>query len=335
MIKTFLTFDYELYFGNNYVSEEKVLFEPTNKILKIAKDLNIKLVFFIDIMSVLAYKKYNQSDYVEQFTSQVKDMISLGHNVEFHFHPHWIDSVYENGKWQHKFENWSHSNLIDNLGKQKADSLFDKAYNLFIDMVGKQPICFRAGGYTVQPYEKELIKLLRKYDFKYDSSITPYKKFISDAQVFDFLECEEFNFWEINNNTFLKQGNNSIVEFPILSVKKDFDILIKYAILKLINKLDIEKGDFIKRGKGATLQPKEYKNHAILCSFDMILNKDKKIMKFIIKEYIKKFKQNDIVYLNILSHPKAIFKESLEVMEWYIDYMNSKYNNIFIGFDDI
>jgi len=270
MIKILLTFDYELYFGNNFLAEEEILFKPTDKILEIAKINDIKLVFFIDIMSIFAYKKYNQFEYIKNFKNQVKKISELGHNVEFHFHPHWIDSKYENNKWEHKFQNWSYSNLIDNFGKVKADEIFDDTYNLFVDIAGKKPTCFRAGGYTVQPYEKELIKLLKKYDFKYDSSIVPYKRFISDAQIFDFLECEDLNFWQISSDSFLKQGNDNIFEFPIISLKKDLSTLSKYAILKVINKMSNEKFNFKKRGRGATLKPKEYKNNSLSFGFDMV-----------------------------------------------------------------
>jgi hypothetical protein len=334
MIKTLLTFDYELYFGDNYLLESEVLFEPTNKILNLLNYTNTKAIFFIDIMSIIAYKKYKQFDYVDKFTEQVKNMIELGHNIEFHFHPHWIDSKYINSKWEHKFQNWSYSNLVDNLGLDKANDIFKEAYSLFVEITGLNPTSFRAGGYTIEPYQEELIKVLNQYNFRYDSSITPYKRFISDAQIFDFLDVEDKNYWNIKNNSFKSYGENKLIELPIMVLKKDEITKYKYYLLKIVNKF-LKNIVFEKRGKGATLKPKEYINNALAFSFDISSNKDKKIIKFLTDKYIKKYKQNNIIYLNILSHPKAIFEESLDVMKWYIKFMKKEYNTTFVGFDDI
>jgi len=333
--KTLLTFDYELYFGENYYNEDEVLFNPTEKLLDTLKKNNIKAVFFIDICSIIAYRNYSKIDYINKFQKQVSKIKLLGHDIQMHFHPHWFNSKYDDKlkKWIFDISNYSYSNLIDNYGLDKANSFFMEAHKLFIDMVGNSPLVFRAGGYTIQPYEKELISLLNSLGYKIDSSVVPYRKYISKAQYFNFLDSSNQNFWIIDNNSFLINGNNNLKEFPILSLKKEFKNIFFYAFLRLWNKF-IKDINFDRRGKGTEMKLLEYKNNALTVSFDMTSQKDKKAIKFITDKYINNF-NNDILYLNILSHPKAIFKESLEVMEWYIDYMNSKYNNIFIGFDDI
>jgi len=335
-LKTLLTFDYELYFGENYYSEDIVLFNPTDKLLEVLKKNNTKAIFFIDICSIYAYKKYKKYDYIEKFINQMVKIKKYGHEIEMHFHPHWINSKYDNSKqeWIFDHKNYSYSNLIDNLGEKKANYFFLEVHSLFIDIIGYPPTAFRAGGYTIQPYEKDLISLLKKLNYKIDSSVTPYKKYISKAQFFDFLDCEELNIWFISNNSFLKQGKIDFLEMPISSVKKSFINLIPYALLKLINKT-IPNKIFNRRGIGASLELIEYKNDALTIAFDMSSQKDKKIIKYITSLYINKFKRNNTIYLNILSHPKAIFDESLDVMEWYINYMKENYDCEFIGFDEL
>lgn len=335
-LKILLTFDYELYFLNNNVSESKVLFEPTKKLLELAKRKKVKLIFFIDIVSIIAYKNNNQNKYINNFKEQINIIKELGHDIQMHFHPHWRDSIYNKTteKWNHKYDNWSYSNLIDNFGVIKANEIFKEAHDLFIEVVGDKPLAFRAGGYTIQPNQTELINILTKLDYKYDSSVVPYKRFISSAQIFDFLKCEDLNYWNIDQESFLRKGKLKLFEIPMLSIKKNIINIPKYAIIKLINKF-ITNPKFLKRGKGATAKAKEDNNNSLSFSFDMTSNKDKKVIEFVTKTYIQKFKNNDIIYLNILSHPKAIFNESLNVMEWYIDYMNKKYNCEFIGFDNL
>ncbi len=335
-LKLLLTFDYELYFGENYFSESKVLFETTIKLLEIAKKHNVKLVFFVDIVSIIGYRNNNRKEYIKNFKEQIKYIKSMGHDMQMHFHPHWIDSKYDDNtkKWNHKYDNWSYSNLINNFGLDKANNIFSEAHELFIEVTGYKPIAFRAGGYSIQPYQKELLDLLMEFNYKFDSSIVPYRKFISDAQVFNFLECENLNYWNCKDSSFLSQGISNIIEIPLLSVKKNLFNNSYFMFLRILNKFS-KRIKFKRRGKGATLKPKEFKNNSLSFSFDMVSNKDKKLIKFITKQYIKQYKHQDIIYLNILSHPKAIFDESLNVVEWYIQYMKKEYDCNFIGFDDM
>lgn len=334
--KVLLTFDYEIYFGDNYYSEEIILFEPTQKILDLSKKLNIKLVFFIDIYSIIAYEKNKLEDYVDRFKSQIFEMQSLGHDIQMHFHPHWIDAVYdkEKNKWNFSYENYSYSNLIDNFGLDKANNFFLDAHNLFIEIVGLRPNVFRAGGYVIQPYEKEFISLLSKLNYKIDSSVYPYKKYVSNVQAFDFLNSEELNFWNISTDTFLKSGDLELIEFPVLSIKKNIINLSVYALLKLINKI-IPNKKYKRRGRGASIELKDYKNKSLQCTFDSSSYKDIKIIKFITSLYLWKFRNNNITYLNLLSHPKSMSDCSISVMNWYINYMQKKDDCLFITFKDI
>lgn len=334
--KILLTFDYELYFGENFFSEKEVLFDPTSKLLNKLKVKNIKAVFFIDICSIIAYKKNNKYEYIKKFKSQVEEMKSFGHDIQMHFHPHWTNSIFneKRNSWDFDHDNYSYSNLIDNFGLSKANEIFLEAHNQFVDLVGYSPTVFRAGGYSIQPYEKELIELLISLDYTIDTSITPYKKYVSDAQYFDFLKCEELNIWNVSSESFLKKGKKNLIEIPVLSIKKSFFNLPYYAILRLINKF-YQNIKFNRRGKGASLNLKEYKNNSLQFGFDMVSKKNIKIIKFITSQYIHKYKNNDIVYLNILSHPKALFNESFDVIEWYINYMKKKYKSDFICFNDI
>lgn len=337
-LKILLTFDYELYFGKNHMCEYEVLIKPTKKLIDIARKHNIKLVFFIDICSLFAYERYNRNKYINNFIMQVKYMKEMGHDIQMHFHPHWMDSVYNESshEWQHKYHNWSYSNMVDNLGVKKANNFFELAQAKFIDIVGKRPIAFRAGGYTIQPNEKELIDILKKYDYKYDSSVVPLRKFISSAQNFDYMKSPLANSWQIGQKCFLETGNNGIVEIPIFALKKNTFLTMKYAFLKFINKI-FKKNILIKRGQGATLNEYISRSDSYSFSFDMALNQDKKNIKLLVDEYIKKYGcgDGDKVILNILSHPKALFDESLEVLEWFIVYMNKNYDCSFVGFEEL
>jgi hypothetical protein len=335
-VKCLLTFDYELYFGNNFLSEDEVLFQPTINILDLASKLNIKLVFFIDVGSLFIYEKFRQSGYVEKFIQQIKRIKESGHDIQMHFHPHWRDSIYDDKSdtWIHNYSNWSFSDLIHNFGIDEANIIFDLYQKKFIEVVGCKPIAFRAGGYSIQPNEKDLINALKKHNYKYDSSVFPFHQYVSDAQNFNHMSSPTLNYWKISSNSFMETGNSKLIEIPRFSLKKNSEIIYKYAFYKLRNKF-YPKKNYKKRGHGATLKPKLSKSNSFSFSFDNVGKKDKKIIELLSNKYIDEHNKNEEVILNILSHPKAMTYESVEILEWYIEFMKKTYDCKFIGFDDL
>ena len=67
-----ITFDYELFFGNNIGSYDDVLFEPTYNLIDALEKKGVSATFFADVCSVPMSKKYGQTGYVEGFTKQIQ-----------------------------------------------------------------------------------------------------------------------------------------------------------------------------------------------------------------------------------------------------------------------
>jgi len=101
MIYILFTADYELYFGKNFLSDDKVLFEPTEMIMSALEKRSIPLNIFPDICSVWRHKEYELLDYVDKFESQLIEAVRRGNDVQLHLHPHWLKSIYNGKEWTH------------------------------------------------------------------------------------------------------------------------------------------------------------------------------------------------------------------------------------------
>ena len=98
-VKIFLTFDYELFFGDNAGSATKCMLEPTADLLEIAKEKNIHYTFFIDVGYLIQAEKYPEiSEEFSLVKQQIAEMLALRHDVQLHIHPHWEKAVFENGQ---------------------------------------------------------------------------------------------------------------------------------------------------------------------------------------------------------------------------------------------
>lgn len=92
MLKIRFTFDYEIHFGKNNESLDKILFEPTNQILDVLDKYNIKAIFFVDTLCYYKMMELNKNDFCEKMKNQCIDMMKRGHDVQLHIHAHWLSS---------------------------------------------------------------------------------------------------------------------------------------------------------------------------------------------------------------------------------------------------
>ena len=93
--KVILSFDYELFFGDKSGTVQKTLIEPTNAILDAMDSVGFKGNFFVDwqMLKYLNEEKTERTlaDY-HIIKEQLKYMVSRGHRIELHIHPHWVDA---------------------------------------------------------------------------------------------------------------------------------------------------------------------------------------------------------------------------------------------------
>ena len=58
MLHLCLTFDYELFFAHTDFSEQDVLFKPTERILDLLDEYDIKATFYADTASCIRYAEF-------------------------------------------------------------------------------------------------------------------------------------------------------------------------------------------------------------------------------------------------------------------------------------
>ena len=170
--KIFLTFDYEIFLYQSGCPKRS-LFNPTERILDILEEKNIKAIFFIDILYY--HKLLSIESQIENciiFEKQVQKMLKNGHDVELHLHPHWLDAIFINGNWN--LNNLDHYKLCS-LSNNEIDLLFDLGIKLLSKICSKidsnyRVKSFRAGGLCILPFEL-ILNSFKKHQISFDSSI--------------------------------------------------------------------------------------------------------------------------------------------------------------------
>jgi hypothetical protein len=336
-INLLLTFDYEIFFGENYMDDAGVLLNPTEELIS-RSDPSLKFVFFVDIAFIQSLKKYKEEVF-EKFVHQLKSLQAKGHELQFHYHPHWYDSHWdaENNKWVFDLTNFSYSLQVKNLGLEKANLLFDEAMSFFNTHFGKT-VCYRAGALMLQPYEKELIQQLEKHSFDFDASILPNSSVKSKELSYSFYNCPEAYKWPIFSQSFIKEDGKktTIYEVPTLSVVKRKISVYDKILLKIRRLLYKEKATFqpsVKRGKSIYNSGFEY-DRPLTISFDYTDASQVDYFILLIKKHIKEIGNKEVI-ISILNHPKCIDEKAIVAMNVFIKKLSKLYELNSTGFNDL
>ena len=116
----YLTYDYELFFGNQSGSAQKCIIEPTNHLRLIAGRTGAKMTFFVDVGYLKQLEAFQNFDKVKidylAVKDQIKTLVSEGHDCQLHIHPHWEDSYHDGENWimnvsRYKLADFSEENI--------------------------------------------------------------------------------------------------------------------------------------------------------------------------------------------------------------------------------
>lgn len=224
-----LSYDYELFFGVKSGTVEKTLIAPTNMLLDAMEQYGLKGNFFVDWQMLKFLKEANTektlSDY-QQIERQLMDIVKRGHRIELHIHPHWVDAKYNgDGTWD--YSNYSHYSLYSFAAKD-ITAMFEEGAHLLNTIARRvdasyQVIAFRAGGWTVQPFNILREGFIRA-GVRIDSSVAIGAYRESPFFKYDFrhvsTSCKSIYRFEDNVTKENKEG--SFIEIPISSYHRGY-----------------------------------------------------------------------------------------------------------------
>ncbi len=340
-----ITFDYELPLGGITKSFGHSLFSPVEKLLETLKHSNIKAVFFVDILSYLRFRELGITDYTLAFEKQISEILTQGHDIQLHLHPHWLESYYKNGKIipSSKFKLGDYSN---EKGKNSIENIVKRGVETLTELCQKTDatyrcIAYRAGGYNFVPQAGRILKVLYDNGIRYDSSVSRGYFFKSDTSLADYRKIPDMPNWYLSpDGDFSKTAKNTdfIYEVPITSKPKGiFEMptafkLKKFAYRAVENRgamihsnIKINKVDKIRQLFSSRMLTVD--NHTF--SPEYLIN--------ILDYNLRKFKKHKEIHLALIGHPKSMGKYHYFLLTEFVKLTKQKYGNgiEYVGFKDI
>lgn len=340
MVFLSLTFDYELFFGDNYGTYDEVLFLPAYKLIDALEQKSVSATFFADVCSIPASKKYDQNSYVEGFQNQIQYMVQHGQDVQLHLHPHWYNSTWSNGRWNfstkgyrlHEFDLEQRINAIIRDGIKYLNEtarLVDTNYDC---------IAYRAGGFSIQPHGK-IVKCLYDNGIRIDSSVAPGLYTWSKAHYYDYRHelsdlnwkiSEDMEWWENCSKT------RGIIEFPIATVDKSpvpffFRRLFKPDTIK--NQLGTKRGTYISIGTQTSGKLRQYFKYFTERN---TISLDAYAAEYLYTQIKRFYRKNNCEekVVSIIGHPKLVNEKYIDNLNKFIDMINNDKRFQFISIYD-
>jgi hypothetical protein len=317
----YLTFDYELYFGEPTGSIEKCIIEPTEALLKVADAFDVKLVQFVDCgyLKKIQEEKIKHPSLEKDFKLLAKQLEIMNfnqHDLQLHIHPHWEDSFYVNNKWvcnvnRYKLTCFSNSEINTIVTEyKKALAVYNDTNNI---------IAYRAGGWCLQPFEN-IGEALKKNNIKVDSSVFRGGYFESEQYNYDFRNAPKKSRYkfEVDPNKELEKGH--FTEMPITSI---INSPLFYWKLFLLGRLNPEKHKPLGDGKPIAAPGQRKKmltryttNTVSLDGYNAAL-----LEKALYQQQAIGAKE-----MVIIGHPKALTRYGLNALKEFILKNHKKHN---------
>jgi len=305
------TFDYELFLGAGSGRPQDCLIPPTDRLLELFDSHGYKGVFFVDTTYLMRLQQVadkhkdaarDWSDIHEQLTRMVRN----GHYVFPHIHPHWLDAEYdgERNEWSLKNTRYYRFAAID-AAQQK--SLFEASMQIIRDItsdVAEYRIdCYRAGGWSLQPFEHFKPYFLQ-YGITSDWSVIPGKYLFSEANYFDFRTAPaSIPVYTFGDDPCLRQEGGAFTEWTISTQSlTPFENWLNFKVSGLLQRMGknrrhnagstvtvgkTEEGDTLRQGK-ATRR---------VASFEGL-------NPFTLRKHLSAIRRQS--YYHFISHPKLL-----------------------------
>jgi hypothetical protein len=317
-----LTFDYEIFFDGQNDLEH--LITKTQKLTDITNHQSVPLSFFIDIAYLDALKRYGLHQDYKRIKDQLNWLSTCGHELQFHWHPHWITSTWndEQKLWNFNKADYSWNGFVENHGIEKMIEGLKHCLQIFKTEFNIVPCAFRMGGLALEE-PQHYLKTIEELGFTIECSVFP--GYFKECKYFttDHRNTPHKTHWKIDAQTgcFKEQQQGSILELPIsqahtreLDFWKKANLSLNYRWLKWSSQ---------EENTANTQSPMNLEVKKEILPRTASLDKADRATKMLFKSVTEQIWENGADFVIWLNHPKSLNLYSWSALRDYIDWVKN------------
>ena len=316
----FITFDYEIYFGESHGTVDKCIIYPTSELIRIAEKHNVRFCFFVDCGFILKLDEYRkkfpqlEADY-KAITGQVKYLADTGHDIQLHIHPHWEDSFFNGEKWiidvkRYKLSDFNETEIADIVFRYKK---------VLTDLTNKQVFTFRAGGWCLQPFNK-LKKAFVENGIKIDSSVFRNGFYTSEQYSYDFRNAPDKSIYNFEDDPATEDQNGYFTELPISPIRNS---PLFFWVLFLLGR----RNPYLHKplGDGRAMAAPGYRKKLLTKFTNNPVSVDG-YNAHLLNKALHRLSGRDLEHMVVIGHPKALSRYSILMLERFVSKNKEAHN---------
>ncbi len=233
--------DFEV-MGNGRGNVADLQYLPALSFMNIANKYNAKITFMVDIAHKLMLEKLSPDHPELDIQNTILDktillMKSMGHDVQLHLHPQWLNSRYKDGHF-YLSEKWN----IGLYDQQEQKDLIQGSVNHLTQLLGKKypeySVCaFKAGSWGMQP-SATLLAALKEAGINIVMGVREGLQIPSQGLDYRMLEEKYLPYYPDSNDiTKLAENTKNPVVIPMQPYAPDLGTFSRYALNQVVTKL--------------------------------------------------------------------------------------------------
>ncbi len=309
-----LSLDYELFFGRSTGSVQACLVAPVEALSAVMRQHGARMVMFVDASYLVRLRELRThhavlSSAYDEVRAHLEWIVSEGHELQLHVHPHWIKSTFDDG--------WNidpSSYRLHNFPGQEQRDIVAACKKELEEVAGAPVNAFRAGGWCIQPFG-EIRDALQASGIWLDSTL--YRNGVSTEanRFYDFRNMPDVSSWRFDLDPMIPDPEGAFVEIPISSMQPGPLFFWQMALTK-----KLRKTRFVPYGDGASMTANTSYYLRRLFSFEQSPVSIDGLKATLLESAFRQDQQlrrsdkaADGVF-NIMGHPKSLSPESIDAL---------------------
>lgn len=306
-----ITLDYELFFGASVGSVDACMISPTEALIKILKPYDAKATFFVDAGYLVRSEELGVDlDNRSKVLNQLRSLLADNHEVQLHIHPHWEDSIFENGEWKLNTNRFK----LSDFSQDKAHEIVRRYAETLNRELDIKVSAFRAGGWCIQPFS-HFSEALAECGVEIDSTIFHGGFNESATHFFDFRESPQKASYRFRSDPCIEVSAGNFLELPIANSRVSPLFFWKMAFSK---KLGGAKHSVYGDGRAISMSRKDMIRLLLLPSQSVVSIDGYKAS--LLDKSADRWRENHghNAPMILIGHPKAFSDYSLAQLEKFI-----------------
>ena len=292
-------------------------------------------MLFTDVCCGIKHEEWGVDAFTVAYRAQLQRAVKLGHDVQLHLHPHWLDSSWSGGTFRPS-RSFSLADFANAPAPDDIAGIVRRGVEYLIDVCapvrpGYAPVAFRAGGYNIAPHTGEIMRALYDNGIRIDSSITPGFYFASGISTIDFRRTPERSNWYVPlDGPATAEAVSGMYEVPIAGAPRTTLNNVPFLLRRVVHRdrsFD-SGGRGIHQGNESRVQKVKrlFPNSAWQVSFDNYADSGRDVFE-IFRRYVERQPADVSFSCATVSHPKSMGPHARTVMADFIARCRDRYGD--------